>query len=148
MICRGHFAPETKHSHTIWILRSKLRKLLGEEKRSCHTEGEKLREVHQLFEQVRQSVLVIFSLCLAMYSKMFDVLNYIHVHFLNDDNNSTSCFLSVISTQVYIITKPASGHLKFSLTSSHPRSVCHTSKRITQSASLNLLDLLLFWFLL
>ena len=31
---------------------SKLRKLLGEEKRSCHSEGDKLKEVHQLFEQV------------------------------------------------------------------------------------------------
>ena len=68
VICRGHFAPEPKRSHTIWILRSKLRKLLGEEKRSCHTEGEKLKEVHQLFEQVRQSV---FGYIFAVFSYVF-----------------------------------------------------------------------------
>jgi len=33
---------------------TKLRKQLAEEKRSCHMEGEKLIEVHQLFEQVYQ----------------------------------------------------------------------------------------------
>ena len=31
---------------------NKLRKLLSEEKRSCHNEGDRLLEVHQLFEQV------------------------------------------------------------------------------------------------
>ena len=32
---------------------NKLRKLLSEERRSCHNEGERLKEVHQLFEQVQ-----------------------------------------------------------------------------------------------
>lgn len=31
---------------------NKLRKLLSEEKRSCYGEGARLKEVHQLFEQV------------------------------------------------------------------------------------------------
>ena len=44
---------------------SKLRKLLGEEKRSCHSEGDKLKEVHQLFEQV--NVLPFRSVYIVVY---------------------------------------------------------------------------------
>jgi hypothetical protein len=85
-----------------------LRKLLSEEKRSCHLEGERIREFHHLFEQVSPQFGVIF--CLGSFSRnspSSPARDYLYWKRVNTETNIQQCQASqtvLIRNRIRLVT--------------------------------------------